>query len=160
MTYFKNIRTLEELRKEYKRLVKENHPDNGGDLEIIKMINVEYEKAMESLKNADETENAWKYDVAKDELFRDTLNKVINLENVKIEIIGCWIWISGNTYEVKDVLKAAGFKWCANKKAWSWHAGEKYYKKSKRKLTLDEIRNLYGSEEVEPNRKKQIRKDK
>ena len=87
MTYFRNIRTLEELRKEYKRLVKENHPDNGGDLEAIKMINVEYEKAMESLKNADETENAWKYDVAKDELFRETLNKVINLENVKIEII-------------------------------------------------------------------------
>lgn len=160
MTYFKNIKTLEELRKEYKRLVKENHPDNGGDLETIKIINVEYEKAMENLKNADETENAWKYDVAKDELFRDTLNKVINLENVKIEIIGCWIWISGNTYEVKDILKAAGFKWCANKKAWSWHAGERYYKKSKRKLTLDEIRNLYGSEEVEPNRKKQIRKDK
>lgn len=43
MTYFTNVQTLEELRKEYKRLVKQNHPDNGGSLEAIKTINVEYE---------------------------------------------------------------------------------------------------------------------
>ena len=30
MKYFTNCKSLEELRKEYKKLVKENHPDNGG----------------------------------------------------------------------------------------------------------------------------------
>ena len=30
MMYFKDIYSLEDLRKEYKRLVKANHPDNGG----------------------------------------------------------------------------------------------------------------------------------
>lgn len=44
MTYFTNVQTLEELRKEYKRLVKQNHPDNGGSEDIIKIINVEYER--------------------------------------------------------------------------------------------------------------------
>ena len=156
MKYFANCKNLEELRKEYKRLVKLNHPDNGGSLEEIKIINVEYEKALENLKSADQSENAWKYDVNQDELFRETLNKVINLEDVKIEIIGCWIWITGNTYNVKETLKAAGFKWCTNKKAWSWHAGEKYYKKSKRKLSMDELRNLYGTEEVKTERKNRI----
>lgn len=39
MTYFKDITTLEELRKEYKRLVKINHPDNGGSADNIKIIN-------------------------------------------------------------------------------------------------------------------------
>jgi len=156
MTYFKNVKTVEELRKEYKKLVKANHPDNGGDPEVIKVINVEYEKALKDLQNTDTTENAWKYDMAKDELFREALNKVINLENVKIEIIGCWIWISGNTIEVKEILKDAGFRWCPNKKSWSWHAGERYYKKSKRKLSMDDIRNLYGSEEIETNKKNRI----
>lgn len=156
MKYFTNIKTLEELRKEYKRLVKENHPDNGGSVEEIKIINVEYEQAMKNLEASDTKENTWKYDTAKDELFRDALNKVINLEDIKIEIIGCWIWITGNTYGCKEQLKVAGFKWCANKKAWSWHAGEKYYKKSKRKLSMDDIRNLYGSEEVETTRKNRI----
>lgn len=36
MKYFTNCETLEELRKEYKRLVKENHPDNGGSEDAIK----------------------------------------------------------------------------------------------------------------------------
>lgn len=53
MTYFNNIRTLEELRKEYKRLVKANHPDNGGSVETIKIINVEYEICFKILENAD-----------------------------------------------------------------------------------------------------------
>lgn len=99
MKYFNNCKTLEELRKEYKRLVKQNHPDNGGSEDAIKVINVEYETALNNLKNADENENAWKYDKEKDELFRNALNKIINLEDVKIEIIGCWIWVTGNTYK-------------------------------------------------------------
>lgn len=49
----------------------------------------------------------------------------------------------------QTVLEAAGFKYCGKKKAWSWHAGERYYKKSKRALSMDELRNLYGSEEIE-----------
>lgn len=45
MKYFENIKNLEELRKEYKKLVKKNHPDMGGSEEEMKIINVEYEKA-------------------------------------------------------------------------------------------------------------------
>lgn len=156
MKYFTNIKTLEELRKEYKRLAKVNHPDMGGSEEEMKKVNADYEEALKNLENADTEENAWKYDFSKDELFREALNKVINLEDIKIEIIGCWIWITGNTYGCKEILKAAGFKWCANKKAWSWHAGERYFKKSKRKLSMNDIRSLYGSEEVETNKKSRI----
>ena len=67
MKYFRECNNLEELRKEYKKLVKANHPDNGGSAEEIKIINVEYEQAMKNLKNADTTENEWKYDPEKDE---------------------------------------------------------------------------------------------
>ena len=31
MTYFENCKTAEELRKEFHRLAKELHPDNGGN---------------------------------------------------------------------------------------------------------------------------------
>ena len=60
MTYFKNITTLEELRKEYKRLVKINHPDNGGSADNIKIINVEYEIKFKILEKSD-TYNRKKY---------------------------------------------------------------------------------------------------
>ena len=41
MTYFKNVNTIEELRKQYKDLLKKFHPDNGGSEEITKAIKVE-----------------------------------------------------------------------------------------------------------------------
>lgn len=146
--YFANCKTLEELRKEYKKLLKQYHPDNaGGSEEKTKEINTEYEKAFEALKNNDTKENEWKYDFSKDDLFKATLQAIINL-NVNIEIIGCWIWVTGDTYSVKEALKTAGFKWCSNKKAWSWHAGERYFKKSKNKLSMNDLRNLYGSENL------------
>ena len=59
MKYFENIKNLEELRKEYKKLVKKNHPDMGGSEEEMKIINVEYEKALKDLENADTTETGF-----------------------------------------------------------------------------------------------------
>lgn len=51
MKYFENCKSIEELKKEYRRLVVQNHPDNGGSLEVMKAINAEYEKAFNKLKD-------------------------------------------------------------------------------------------------------------
>ncbi len=51
MKYFQNCRTIEELKKEYRRLAQINHPDNGGNPEKMKAINAEYEKAFNRLKD-------------------------------------------------------------------------------------------------------------
>ena len=52
MTYFKNVETLEELRKQYKQLLKQYHPDNpNGSTEATQQINAEYDK----LFKADDT---------------------------------------------------------------------------------------------------------
>ena len=50
-TYFNNPKTLEELRKQYKNLLKKYHPDNvGGSEEATKDINNEYEALFKALK--------------------------------------------------------------------------------------------------------------
>lgn len=41
--YFKNVKSYKDLKEQYKKLLKENHPDNGGDLDTMKDINVEYD---------------------------------------------------------------------------------------------------------------------
>jgi len=51
MKYFQNCRTIEELKKEYRRLAQINHPDNGGNPEKMKIINCEYEKEFNRLKD-------------------------------------------------------------------------------------------------------------
>ena len=146
MKYFKNIKTLEELRKEYKRLVKENHPDNGGSVEAIKTINVEYEQLFKVLKNSDTKENKKKYNMEEDEMLRNVINNIINL-NIDIEICGSWIWVSGNTYVCKAELKQNGFRWASKKKMWYWHNPEEETR-SYGKTTMEDIRTKYGSQVI------------
>ena len=51
MAYFKNINSLAELKKEYRRLALENHPDRGGNNEVMQQINSEFEHFHEIWKN-------------------------------------------------------------------------------------------------------------
>lgn len=80
MKWFNNPETLEDLKKQYKKLAFQNHPDRGG--------------------------------------------------------------------KTKEELKALSFRWSSNKSAWYFHR-DGYKKRSKKSLTLDEIRGYYGSEKIE-----------
>ena len=145
MTYFTNIQTLEELRKEYKRLVKENHQDNGGSEEAIKVINVEYEISFHILEKTD-TASSNKFNMREDEMLRAIINAIVNL-NIEIEICGSWIWVSGNTYSCKDELKSNGFHWASKKKMWYWHDPQEQTR-SNGKTSMNDIREKYGSQVV------------
>lgn len=168
-TYFSNVQTLDELRKQYRDLLKKYHPDNGGSEEETKAINVEYERLFRILKDKhtrqqDSTDNKtgsktsydnMRYNFEEDELLREMLQKVIHLSDITIEIIGNWLWISGNTYQYRKELKDLGFKFAGQKKSWYWHS-DAFRKKSHKKLSMDDIRNYYGSTEVETDARKRI----
>lgn len=47
MKYFANIKTLDELKAQYRRLAMQYHPDRGGSTEIMQQINAEYERLHE-----------------------------------------------------------------------------------------------------------------
>lgn len=160
--YFVNVRTLEELRRQYKELLKKYHPDNAnGSTEATQQINAEYDKLFKALKDRHESKSAdgkeddakkdfnnMKYDFSEDAKLREVLRQIIPFEGIDIEIAGCWIWLSGNTYGYKKELKEIGFKWASQKKQWFWH-GEAFRKKSHKTLSMDEIRNYYGSTRVQ-----------
>lgn len=147
MKYFANIKTLEELKKEYKRLALENHPDRGGDVEVMKAINAEYDIMFNKVKDIHVNAKGETYTKENTETpseFKDIIDKLIRMEGLEIEIIGCFIWLSGNTKAHKDNIKALGFKWHSTKKMW-YKAPEDYRKKSKKKYSIEEIRDMYGT---------------
>lgn len=49
MKYF-TAKNLQELRKEYKKLMVANHPDNGGDVVTCQEITAEYKKLFDMFK--------------------------------------------------------------------------------------------------------------
>lgn len=167
MKYFKNVETLEELRKQYKELLKKYHPDTpNGSTEATQEINSEYDTLFKVLKDRHESKtttdnekndfNNMKYDFKEDAKLREVLQQIINFENINIEIVGCWIWVDGNTYEYKDNLKTLGFRWAREKKKWYFHT-EAFRKRSRKKLSMDDIRNYYGSTEVKTEETKKLK---
>ena len=51
MTYFQNIHSLADLKKEYRRLALEHHPDKGGDTTTMQQVNIEFEGLFEIWKD-------------------------------------------------------------------------------------------------------------
>ncbi|WP_251616875.1 molecular chaperone DnaJ [Senimuribacter intestinalis] len=144
--FFKNIETLEDLKAQYKKLAMANHPDRGGDLETMKAINAEYDDLFKMVKDIHKTKEGKTYEKENNEApeaFRNMMETLIRMNGVHIEIIGCFVWVSGETKPHKDQLKEIGFKWHSKKLCW-YLAPADYKKRNKKQFGLDEIRTMYG----------------
>lgn len=51
MAYFQNIHNLADLKKEYRRLALQHHPDKGGDTAVMQQVNIEFERLFEKWKD-------------------------------------------------------------------------------------------------------------
>ena len=147
MKYFKECTTLEEVKAMYKILAKENHPDCGGDTATMQEINCEYSFACAKILkgdnlSAEETDEGMKLS----EEYRAVIEQLMPLAGILIEVVGNWIWVTGDTRPVKQQLKDAGLFFASKKVAWYYRSED--FKSKGGKKTLDEIRAKYGSETV------------
>lgn len=151
LQYFKDVRSVKELKKQYHKLVLKNHPDRGGDHETMVAIVLEYEWALAHIFDEDGNRKAGQqgkantcYDFQSDE-FRNALDQLMRLDGLELEVCGDWIWVSGNTYPNKNEIKEIGCRWASKKKLWYWRPAE-YVKRTRKTLDMDKIRDLHGSE--------------
>ena len=159
MKYFNNVSNLSELRKQYKELLKKYHPDNGGNVADMQEINAEYDNLFKILKDKHDSKatdsnktsfDNMQYDFAEDEKLREMLEKIIGFSSITLEVIGNWLW-AFDSYNYRKELKELGFRYAKNKKAWYWHS-ESFRKKSRKSLSMDDIRSYYGSTEIRAQR--------
>ena len=155
MSYFAECRTLNELKAAYKRLAMLHHPDRGGDLRTMQAINAEYDSMFERLKRqqttGDEPEAQQTAEVAED--FRKVVDALMHLDGIEIELCGSWLWIGGDTFPVKDELKAAGCRWQRKKQKWYWHPPEARTGYRKKPASMGYIRAKYGSQLIKGREK-------
>lgn len=147
--WFKGVTDIETLRKRYRELLKQYHPDNeGGSVEATQEINAEYDRLFAKMNHESKAdgESTTEEEKAANEAFKAVLDRIIHI-NADIEIVGEWIWIEKGSYENRELLKEVGFHYASRKKAWYWHYGE-WRRRSKREISLAEIRLKYGSEKV------------
>lgn len=148
--YFSDCKTADDLKREYKKLVVKLHPDNNHDKDTTREfqeMQAEYTETWNRLKDihvnaAGETYTKETNETAAE--YMDMIDKLIHVPGIVIEVCGSWIWITGNTRPVKDILKSLRFKFSAKKSAWYYHR-DPYRKRSKNTLSMDQIREYYGS---------------
>lgn len=149
MKYFSNCKTADEVKKEFKKLAMQHHPDRGGDVKIMQEINAAYKFAMAKiLKGGGFTQQQVDEELKLSEKYQDAINKIAGLENIEIELVGAWIWVTGDTRTHKDTLKSAGFLFAPKKLAWYFRTEENKVKNFRKKLDLDQIRAKYGSTKI------------
>jgi len=141
--------TLEELKAQYRKLAMQHHPDRGGDTETMKAINAEYDRLFPLLKDTHKTKDGETYTARQAtsetaEHFKAIIDQLMRMDGITIEVIGCFVWVTGDTKPHKDQLKGLGFKWHTKKIAW-YLAPEDYRKRSRKDYALDEIRDMYGT---------------
>jgi len=142
-------KSFEELKSMYRKLAVQHHPDRGGDSEAMKSVNNEYDELFPKLKDIHQTKDGELYTAKHPtaetaEHFKALMNELMKMEGIEVEIIGCFVWVTGNTKPNKDKLKALKFQWHSKKYAW-YLKPEDYKRRSRRDYDLDEIREMYGT---------------
>lgn len=169
-TIFSSCANTKEVVALYRKLVKELHPDTNPGIDAAKFraVQDEYDfvmksqifaawKSAEQTKQSNYSEKGWTYketvtvwEVEEiSELLADLVADLVFIEDIQVEIAGLWLWVTGNTYACKSVLKAKGFTWMSKKVAWAYMGVETH---SRKFHTLEEVRAMHHSKVVVPNK--------
>jgi len=163
MNYFSNCKSINEIKTEYRTLAKKYHPDVNPGIsdETMKEINNQYHEALKRFdgftsKGSDNQDHTYRYDQA---IEQEIIDKVIellklNMKNVEIEIIGTWIWISGNTKPYRTELKQAKCVW--HSKRYMWYFRKMDYRRRYSNMDMNDLRDMYGSKKYDTESENKI----
>ncbi|MGV6987326.1 DnaJ domain-containing protein [Providencia hangzhouensis] len=142
--------TEDDIKKAYKKAALKYHPDrNPLGAELMKAVNSAYNFLIENIDKinkfqSDNKENHYNFS----EKLESVLTVLSGLNGIAYEIIGNWIWISGETKQHKDILKENKCIWARKKEdmtLWFYRPVEHKSRRKAKESTMDEMRETYGT---------------
>ena len=154
MNYFKDCKTLDQAKKLFRSLSLKLHPDKGGKAKEF----IEMRRQFKAFKPSVKSKHDKNFDFNK---FEDIVYKFEGLTNIEVEFVGTFIWlkdaVNGATYEQKDKIKAIvidGYnkaRFASKKKRW-YFSPQGYKKTSRKRLSMEQVKGLYGCETYKNSR--------
>lgn len=159
--YFNNCKTVNEIKARYHELCFQYHPDLQARENfsyynaILAEINMQYTNMLKGANKQtnfgdDGKEHTYYYNEDIELAVADMLRKTIALGmvNVKIMLIGSWLWIGGETKPYSKVLgkNGLGLRWNNKRKMWYFAPKTPRRRRSSGKST-EELKRIYGVNE-------------
>ena len=149
MKFFKDCTTIAEVKTVYKTLAKLLHPDLGGSTAAMQELNNEYSFAIAKIAKGEGLSNdAINNIIIDNEAYRVVIESIIHIPEIIIELVGSWLWVSGNTFAAKSILKANNFMWASAKKMWFFRTEENKASNGGKSISISEIKSKYGSQRI------------
>lgn len=148
--FFAGLTTAAEINAVYKALAFHLHPDNGGSSDLMAELNSQRKTALSECPDQPILflpENCETSSMDADAL--EIIERASHIPGVSVELCGSWVWVTGDTKPVKEQLKELRFRYSSGKRAWYWHdPREGYRRRGRRHYSLDEIRDMHGSQKL------------
>ena len=146
------IKDIDSLKKQYFKLAKKYHPDAGGTTVQFQELQKEYEKLLAAiLKGSTFTQEQKDNEIELDKQMRIIIDILAGFEDVQIELIGKWLWMTGDSLwskTIRPAIKQAGAE--PRKKNNVWYFVYKGVEsKSRGGMDINDIRSKYGSEKID-----------
>jgi hypothetical protein len=150
--YFAESKTKEQATEFFKHLAKIHHPAKGGKPETWAAINAQFlaykEPEPQPEPQAAQEEPATQKEVPECVIHAAKLAKEVD-SALTVEIVGKWVWVTGDTKQHWPSLKAIGFYYSAKKESCYYHdPKEKFKKRTKRLVPHEEVIKKYGVQQL------------
>lgn len=156
--YFQNCTTVNEIKEQYRKLCFQHHPDIGGDVETMKLVNLAYHEALaaahgQSSKGTDKKDHTYYYNQEVEQVIIDKINELIGLQmqDVEILLVGTWIWVQGDTKPYKKKLgkgtkenPGLGLGWNNKRQKWFWSPPGSRKRRYNSKADFSDLCETYG----------------
>jgi uncharacterized protein involved in tellurium resistance len=128
--WFNNCKSEGEVKAEYKNLFCKHKADK----ELMLQINAAYKTAIDTISNNLPNE------------LKEAAIFAKSLDGLRLELVGSWLWVYGETKKHKEALKNYGFKFSFKHQAWRFTTDP--YFRGKETLTDEQIKNKYGVQTI------------
>lgn len=153
--FFAGKVTVEEIKRTYRDLARQHHPDLGGDAEVMKAVNAQYLAALEGQNGVEADGRTYKYNQKLEREIMDKIAELMKLPGLDISLIGLWIWVQGDTKPVKEELKGLGCRWHSGRVCWYWKPAG-FGRSRSNPGSLDELAAKYGYQGFSSNGRPQL----
>ena len=136
--HLKELESIDDVKSKYRQLSKLFHPDKGGSVAIMQELNSEYQYIINCFYTY---RRDWENELYQLNKFNCQIAPISNTIGVKIQIIDDTVWVTGKTFDIKELLKSLGYRFSKINKAW-YFSNIKYYTDN---YLIGDLVNIYGT---------------